>query len=1090
MANDVSTGSNKNLTLERIQRLADELRTAYEELVGGEMIAAPAQIREVVAEWVADIIPAIDARIDRCHDLVRRGLRDEAIGHAVEPPDVFEAVKLLDLERFGRDVYASWMKASRAAGLVPPSPPKLDKMADLEAARDRLSDLRPLLERWRRMNFQRAPLPNRIELLREILCRDAGAESHVWQTMLSEHESHRLMEIKADLARLRDQMTRERDVDVERVEREVRQFVDELDGDWDTLEPPSELSDQARRLVVAATQRRVDATLDGLIPQLESAHFSLATDRVAAKEKLHRLLDAWKRALAERGVIDPGDPRLARVGSIIGYAELLREHEKLVAEVGHRVAERPATLRSRIAWADVLGRMMDRIDDSATRLPAQDVDPRRIGELSNRVAEIFAAVQREKAFQQILAISAVAVVLIGVVAVAWSVYALNRHRAAVKEALAACEAAVGQIEKGESTAEDLGNDWATAVLREPQVAAALERVKAAEQKRAGSREVFTKKLEDIRTALAELQVTQRAEPLAPWPESFATASKVLAEIRESDIAKSDDDRAKLEQPAAALRTKSKDYTAAADDAFEDRVRRLEADLSAIAIVLSDDPVRAEGKLNEAAAELVRLRSIAATAACPAAVEGYGGRKVVSDSVASLVSAESKVANALNGLRSRREVLAGVAARDLQADRLLMNGQYAEYADAIRKIADDLGSGLIAQHYISVAGDHARWRAISEWRRYAETIVEPSRLRAEKAKELLETLRALSPEAARLDCAKATTTWLAPMLERVAMNTADNAEQLRAAFTRILESQHGKGIDGVIWERDELPFPRYYCLLKDRPLADQEKSIKYLTGRPDSQKKWPQTSLTFKPEIHGVADSPQKVLALACENTLHKVSGEFTAIDRLAAEVVRACANPPKPPAASPSLDPCLHAILLRFVVKQACDASPFMKASLPQSAAAIDAGVDARGQEVMIKGVENEAFTAVLDPKTQDEGAWIRTNREKCAAFVMRVAREVEEACQRVDAREQEEARAYAAVRSHRCVGRLRKLSAGGWAVSGGDPASRVGKQLFVAGGPQNDFRMLPCVECDANGGIPAGSQVNGRAGEPVFIEIKNAGKG
>jgi hypothetical protein len=167
-----------------------------------------------------------------------------------------------------------------------------------------------------------------------------------------------------------------------------------------------------------------------------------------------------------------------------------------------------------------------------------------------------------------------------------------------------------------------------------------------------------------------------------------------------------------------------------------------------------------------------------------------------------------------------------------------------------------------------------------------------------------------------------------------------------------------------------------------------------------------------------------------------------------------------------------------------------MKTSLPQSAATLDAGVDARGQEVMIKGVENDAFTAVLDPKTQDDGAWIRTNREKCAAFVTLVDREVQEACQRIDAREQDEARGYAAVCSHRCVGRLRRLSAGGWAISGGDPASRAGKQLFVAGGPQKDFRMVPCVECDAKGGIPAGSQVNGRAGEPVFVEIKNAGKG
>lgn len=1086
----MSIGPGKPLTLKRIQQLADELRTAYEELVGGETVAAPAQIRAVVAEWSSDVLPAIDARIIRCHELVKRGLRDEAVGHALEEPDLFEAVKLLDLERFGRATYTSWMKAGQAAGLVGPVSPQLDKMADIEAARDQLVDLRPLLERWRRLNFQRAPLQSRIALLRELGKHDAAPQKHVWQTMLGDHESHRLMEIKAEIARLREQMSRERDADLERVEREAQQFLEELERDWDTLKPPPKLSDQARRLALEVKQRRVDATLDRLVPQLEEAYAGLATDRATAKETLRRLLKTWKAALADRGVVDPADPRLARVGPIIGYAELLGEHEALIAEVGHRVAERPVTLRSRIAWSDELSRMMDRIDDSATRLPTADVDPRRIGELSSRVADLADAVRREQGLRQFLSVAVVASLLVGIAFAAWSWYVLIQHLAEVKVALAECDDAVKRIERGEDVGDDLSNDWTTAVQRDTNVIAAIERVKDAKKKRTGTREMFAKQMETLSNTLTELQAAPRPDPLAPWPESFSRATTLLTGVRGPNIALTDADRAQLEQPGAMLRTKAKDYTAAADNAFEDRVRRIEADLATVAVMLADDPERAAAKLEETSAELTRLRSIAATAACPSAVEGYGSRKLVSDSVAEFVAADSKAANTLNGLRSRLELFAGLAARERQADRLLMEAKYAEYADFLRKIADDLGSGPVARDYNDVARNHATWQSLAEWRRFLESLVAPATLTAETAKALLEKLNSLSPEAKGLRDAKGAISWLKPALERVTESTPDKLEQLQSALTKILDGQHGEGVDGVVWTKDELPYPLYYCLLKDRPLAHQKKTIKYVSGRPDPQGNWPQKQLTFDPEIHDVTDSPQKLLALSCKKVMQSPPDGSAAVDRLAANVVMACAAGSPATGAGPNIDPCLQAILLRFLVKTACDGSPLLKKELAPLLTNVSAGTDARGKEIMLKGVDNEVFGAVLDPEKQDDGAWVRVNRERCAAFVKLAAREAEKAARFIDARELDVARRYKDLRHYQCVGRLRKLAEGGWAIGGGDPTARAGKQLFIAGGLRDDHRMLPCVECDAKGGIPPGSEVNGRAGEPVFIEIKSGKKG
>lgn len=1092
----MSTGLKTQTPLEKIQRLADELRGAYESLVAGETVAAPAEIRVLVREWNADVLPEIQARIIKCHELVKRGLRDEAVGHALEQPDLFEAVKLLDLERFGRDAYSAWMQASQAAGLVAPSPPQLDKMGDIEASRERLADLKPLLDQWRRMNFQRAPLPNRIKLLREITRREDAERNDVWRDMLGKHESHRLMEIKADLARLRARLGRDGATVAEQAECQAEQFLSELRGDWTTLEPPADLSDQAILLIVESRQRRIDALLDQLIPQLENAHAGLAADRATAKQSLYRLCDEWNQAISDRGAMDPADPRLARIGPIVDYVELLREHGSLLAEVSHRVNERPATLRARVASAEDLGRMMDRIDDSATRLPVEDLEHRRIKDLSDRVADIADDVHREERLRRAFAVSAVVALLIGVSATAWSVYAESQHRATVSMAIAACDAAVKNIEAGNDVATSPDADWSAAVRRDPRAAAALARVKAASKKRDAGREAFAAQIASLRKTLVEVQTAPRSDPLAPWPESFTLATKLLSEIRDRKLAITDEERAKLEQPAATLRTEAKDFIAAADDAFEARVHRLEADLAAVDLVIADDVKRARTKLEEATMELETLRRLATTSACPTAAEGYSGRKLVSESLAALVSPDSKVATKANGLRSRNDVVAGIAARESEADRLLMSEKYAEYADAIRKIADDLGSGAIARDYTSVARDHANWQALAEWRNFLSGMSDPTKLSSEKAKGSLDKLRALGPEVTRLDGFKSSKPWLEPALERAVADTSDKRNELKDAFLERLESQYGEKLDGVMWEKGVLPYPRYYCLLVDRPLPDQVKAVKYVTGIPDEQETWPQKTLQFGTpqfgkEVNAVADSPQKRLALECKKAVEANRTTGAVIDRLAVDVVRAASSPQKPPDGEPTLEPCLHALLLRFLVVAACDASPAVKAALVQSLVDIqDAGADASGASNMLKGVDNNVYGAVLDPEKQDDGAWVHANRAKCTTFISRVAKEIGEAGRIIEAREQEVARQYRGLSHYRCVGRLRRLAAGGWEVSGGDPAMRAGKPLCVAGGVSEEYKMIPCVECDAKGGIPPGSNVSARAGDPVFIEIKTDSKG
>lgn len=167
-----------------------------------------------------------------------------------------------------------------------------------------------------------------------------------------------------------------------------------------------------------------------------------------------------------------------------------------------------------------------------------------------------------------------------------------------------------------------------------------------------------------------------------------------------------------------------------------------------------------------------------------------------------------------------------------------------------------------------------------------------------------------------------------------------------------------------------------------------------------------------------------------------------------------------------------------------------MKELLPASQAELNAGTAPDGQPLILKGVENEVFTAVLDPQKQDQGAWVHANRAKCEAFVKRAAHEASEAALAIEARERDLADRFRSLSHYQCVGRLRKRAEGGWAISGGDPTTRAGKHLLIAGGLREGSKMVPCVQCDANGGIAPGSDVTGRAGDPVFLEVVPDKKG
>ena len=183
-------------------------------------------------------------------------------------------------------------------------------------------------------------------------------------------------------------------------------------------------------------------------------------------------------------------------------------------------------------------------------------------------------------------------------------------------------------------------------------------------------------------------------------------------------------------------------------------------------------------------------------------------------------------------------------------------------------------------------------------------------------------------------------------------------------------------------------------------------------------------------------------------------------------------------------------MLLRFLLDQACKGSPALAEGFTKSLAIINSGNMPDGKPLMIKGVDNDVFSAVLNPDRQNSEALVEAGRVKCADFVERVARDADATFQSITVQTKKIDAQYHDLREFCCVGRLRKLPEGGWTISAGDAALRAGKKLFTVGGVRDSFKFLPCATCDDKGTIPTGTDVKARAGEPLYIEIRNERKG
>ena len=167
------------------QHIVDQIRTF---LAGADQTLSP-ELADLASQY-ASLCKEANERLRRCVDLLRRGLRSEAIHTADEPPALLDIVNALDIPE-GVD----WENIAAIYGLARPPKLLIAAAQELNEAYSTEQPLKTLLARHRRLALAHAPLNDRLTVMRELAGLDPT--SVFWEDDIQAFETVRARELTA-----------------------------------------------------------------------------------------------------------------------------------------------------------------------------------------------------------------------------------------------------------------------------------------------------------------------------------------------------------------------------------------------------------------------------------------------------------------------------------------------------------------------------------------------------------------------------------------------------------------------------------------------------------------------------------------------------------------------------------------------------------------------------------------------------------------------------------------------------------------------------------------------------------------------------
>ena len=829
-----------------IRRLIKQLCEALDALSEGVSLAAPDTVRSLLA-MRNEIVPVVDERLTKSAELVRRGLRDEAVSYAAEPPELIQSATLLDLSHHAR--WKIWLAKLTELNIPAPPIPRMDLVATLTKAQDELVRLKPLLDAWRRMNLANAALADRIAILGKL--RKADPENELWFETLLEHQKQRIPGLERDVAAAVKAQDDER----------LKILVAEMQQEWIEHVPPRILA-AAKSALEKFRGNRLDRELDALLDSLVASHEARDLDAARA------IRDRWQELVDEKGSFAVDDSRLAAALPAVAWVDAHARMATVSEELWNSLDAQPNGLRARQDWVRSLERFGNEMEDLAETLEG-DADGEAIERAHERIGRQRAQLDRDLRFRRMMmyvGIASTAVVLgLGV----WYFDDRARHDRSVEAALRDLRAAQEKVAAG--ILLELPNfekSWPARIAGNAEVSSLFAIVRDELKQQNGRRTRLAAALEKARASLQKAEAAERPDPLGAWPPAFGETSRSLAEIDGSRLAMTDQEQADAARVKATLDRLGRKMIGEADGLCRQQIAAFDAELDKARKLLAADSNSVIQILGTVKPAIAALRGKAAAPAVAEAPASHAGLRVASEPIITLLSPNGALlrkAEGMEGMLASRSKF-----RDAEKELGRRLGDWKRYAEQLEAIARDFTAFTESRDYASAAESKAQWPAVDAWRDFQPLLQQLRIATPEKASEIITKFEALPKEAKGLPVARQVQQDLIPSIQQLASRDLENlSSELEKWFSGTWVGE----LKFVIKTDDEMT---YYCLVA---YPEGEPNFMYVTGQKDAGVGWPTKKHWKKAE--SVKQSPQSRLAEDLRSVVRKAdpSGGI-AVDQL------------------------------------------------------------------------------------------------------------------------------------------------------------------------------------------------------------------
>jgi hypothetical protein len=938
-------------SVESLGRFMQDFSKALDALAEGVSLSAADEVRHGLAMY-SQIVPVFDERLQRCVELIGRGLREEALSRAADGPALLDAVTLLDLA--SKPQWATWQNALARWQLPTPALPRMDQAATLVEAQNAVNDLKPLLDRWRRLNLSGCPLPERIRMLRKLRGRDAN--NPVWFESLVEHERQRLMEMETEI----------KAASTARDERRLESVCEELQEQW--LEPvPNRLAAMASTSLESCRGSRIERQLAKVARELRACHE--ARDLEAGQS----LRGRWAELAEEKGVFALDDPNLAVASPAVLWVDRHDRLESLFVEIWQSLDTRPAGWLARRTWVRSLERMGDELEDLAEKL-RDEVEGEPIQRSLDRVAREAEALRRDEAFRRRVMYVIAGTAVAGIAAIIIKRDIDRRFEREVTAAVAAVTRLTAQAEAGELESLPVADVIGRPKIRsDARVHEKWVNLQSRYRVHSERRERLGEALATIDESIVTLEDTGalvRGDPLAVWPEEFAKATRLIDDLAGRKDAVTATEQARVVEIRGRVDAVRDRFHRQAEAAIADRVMVFSRDIEdavRLAEAASDGTslAESEARLSDIDEQVAALRKQATSEAAPGLSRGYGGTQRASREAVEKVAKDSPLDRMLAAARGqvskRRRFVEGVK----RLDACL--GDWPRYVSQLQALRREFADYAETREFEECIAHEPQWRAADHWNAFVGDLKPLSKATSELAGDILKKLAALPADVKSFPAFTEFEAQLGALLGKMA------SRDPRALSTVIRNHLEGPWMGELpyVITVDSVDGRRLY--FARRPVPAGANGFEYVSGMKVGRGNWPLAN--SGDQVGDCQPSSQSKLQKDLTEILKLAVEPGLGVDRMFMKLIETAVDEER---IKPPVDPVVSVVAIRKFLIEAAKAS--LAFTVPEARALLE---DLDDKEGGIRGIEVEDLGLFVSPD--------RDRNQRYAALQPKLARLLED---------------------------------------------------------------------------------------------------